>query len=126
MPIRAAAIPLDEPMKKLLHHGLLAILLNGLFAIVGPIVESAWYVMRLSAMPVPQHYFFPVEGVRAAALRDSWQAPRDGGRRTHEGIDIFAPRGTPIRTTTEGVVREPSAFAITVGLPPSSTATLAS
>src|SRR5690606_23779319 len=70
-----------SPMKRLLHHGLLAI--------VGPFVESAWYVMRLSAMPVPQHYFFPVEGVRAEALRDSWQAPRDGGRRTHEGIDIF-------------------------------------
>lgn len=45
----------------------------------------------------------PVEGVTAARLRDTWGDARDGGRR-HEGIDIFAPRHTPVRSTTAGVL----------------------
>ena len=45
----------------------------------------------------------PVEGVRAAQVRDSWHAPRPGGRQ-HEGQDIFAPRGTPVYSATEGYV----------------------
>lgn len=45
----------------------------------------------------------PVLGVAASQLRDSWGEPRSG-RRRHKGIDILAPRHTPIRAVTEGVV----------------------
>jgi peptidoglycan LD-endopeptidase LytH len=31
----------------------------------------------------------PVDGVRPSAIRNTWRAPRDGGRH-HQGIDIFA------------------------------------
>jgi murein DD-endopeptidase MepM/ murein hydrolase activator NlpD len=46
----------------------------------------------------------PVVGVRNFDLDDSWGAPRDGGKRPHRGIDIFAPRGTPVIAVTEGVI----------------------
>jgi murein DD-endopeptidase MepM/ murein hydrolase activator NlpD len=45
----------------------------------------------------------PVEGVRVGQIRDSWHAPRSGGR-LHEGQDIFARRGTPVRTAAAGYV----------------------
>jgi murein DD-endopeptidase MepM/ murein hydrolase activator NlpD len=45
----------------------------------------------------------PVEGVRVRQIGDSWHAPRSGGRR-HEGQDIFARRGTAVRSATEGYV----------------------
>jgi murein DD-endopeptidase MepM/ murein hydrolase activator NlpD len=48
---------------------------------------------------------FPVEGVDAAAIRSFFGASRDGGRREHHGVDIFAPRGTPVLAASEGVVR---------------------
>ena len=47
----------------------------------------------------------PVDGVRTRQLTDSWGSPRPGGRR-HQGIDIFARRGTPIRSATRGIVME--------------------
>ncbi|WP_352284836.1 peptidoglycan DD-metalloendopeptidase family protein, partial [Pseudoalteromonas sp. Q18-MNA-CIBAN-0097] len=34
---------------------------------------------------------------------DTWGAARSQGR-SHEGIDIFAARGTPIQSTTQGIV----------------------
>jgi len=37
-------------------------------------------------------------------LKDSFGAPRDGGSRRHEGIDIMAERGTEIHSTTSGKV----------------------
>lgn len=39
---------------------------------------------------------FPVAGVDQGAIRSRWGADRDGGARRHEGIDIFAERGTPV------------------------------
>jgi murein DD-endopeptidase MepM/ murein hydrolase activator NlpD len=50
-----------------------------------------------SALPIP------VDGVTAAQLNNTWGAARYGGRR-HKGIDIMAPRNTPIRSVTEGIV----------------------
>jgi peptidoglycan LD-endopeptidase LytH len=44
----------------------------------------------------------PVEGLRVAQVVDTWHAPRAGG--LHEGQDLFAPRGTPVRSATEGFV----------------------
>src|SRR5204863_5475133 len=45
----------------------------------------------------------PLENVSKRAVADTWHAPRGTGR-LHEGQDIFAPRGTPIFSATNGYV----------------------
>lgn len=47
---------------------------------------------------------FPVDGVSASAIWSGFGAERDGGRRAHRGVDIFAPRGTPVLAATDGWV----------------------
>lgn len=47
---------------------------------------------------------FPVEGRGPSAVLSRWGAARDGGRRSHRGIDIFAPRGTPALAAAPGRV----------------------
>lgn len=45
----------------------------------------------------------PLEDVAKKEVADTWGAPRGVGRR-HEGQDIFAPRGTPILSATNGYI----------------------
>ena len=46
----------------------------------------------------------PVAGVAPSEVRDTFNAPRDGGARRHHALDIFAPVGTPVLSADDGVV----------------------
>lgn len=59
------------------------------------------FFISLSEKPV---YGFPVAGKGNAAIQSFWGNPRDGGKRSHEGIDIFANRGTPVVAAVKGRV----------------------
>ncbi len=48
-------------------------------------------------------YTFPVEGFTTDAVISVFGDAR-GGRRSHQGIDIKAPRGTPVVAVTDGFV----------------------
>jgi murein DD-endopeptidase MepM/ murein hydrolase activator NlpD len=48
---------------------------------------------------------FPVAGRDVRAIGGGFGAPREGGRRTHHGVDIFAPRHTPVVAPMKGFVR---------------------
>lgn len=47
---------------------------------------------------------FPVSGRRESDIGSRFGAARDGGRRQHHGVDIFAPRGTPVLAASPGTV----------------------
>ena len=59
---------------------------------------------RLHMMPLDRRLPIPVEGVKARQLTDTWGASRSSGR-THEGVDILAPKGTKVYSTTDGIIR---------------------
>ena len=47
---------------------------------------------------------FPVEGVKPGAVRDNFSEAR--GERTHQALDILAPRGTRVLAVDDGVVKK--------------------
>lgn len=65
-------------------------------------VAAKWQQLSLLQQEPPAENSLP-NPVPGQGLTDTWGAARSQGR-THEGIDIFAPRGTPIQTTTQGIV----------------------
>jgi murein DD-endopeptidase MepM/ murein hydrolase activator NlpD len=46
----------------------------------------------------------PLAGVKASELTDTFNALRGGGTRKHEALDIMAPRGTPVLSSSAGRV----------------------
>ena len=47
---------------------------------------------------------FPVADARLQDLQSVFGDPRDAGHRGHEGVDIFAKRGTAVLSATDGIV----------------------
>jgi murein DD-endopeptidase MepM/ murein hydrolase activator NlpD len=60
-------------------------------------------ILELYREPPPLSLPMPVQGVGPEQIADSWGGVRSEGR-AHEGTDIFALRGTPVISTTHGVV----------------------
>lgn len=58
------------------------------------------------AEPSTTGFVIPVRGVQADELRDSWNEARDGGARSHQGLDIAAARGTPVLATLAGRIEK--------------------
>lgn len=57
--------------------------------------------LRLYTQP---SLLFPVAGKGNRDVQSFWGADRDGGGRRHEGVDIFASRGTPVVAVADGFV----------------------
>lgn len=68
-----------------------------------PLLDTPKMLWRISRMPPATRLPPPVEGVQASRIAATFGAPR-GGTRTHAGVDIFAGRGTPVRSATCGIV----------------------
>jgi murein DD-endopeptidase MepM/ murein hydrolase activator NlpD len=59
------------------------------------------YSVRIAAAPL---LAFPVKGMDTRAIQSGFGVERDGGRRAHRGVDIFAPRGTTALAAADGWV----------------------
>jgi murein DD-endopeptidase MepM/ murein hydrolase activator NlpD len=66
-----------------------------------PKSQAGRYTVHVGGTP-PAALAFPVEGETVAAIRGQWGDARDGGARDHKGVDIFAPRGTPVKAVAAG------------------------
>lgn len=76
---------------------------NGWYKIiVQPEIElNENFYLKIYSQP---SFIFPVAGKGNKDAQSFWGADRDGGSRSHEGVDIFASRGTPVVAATDGFV----------------------
>jgi len=65
--------------------------------------ESINVSVSLSTLPT---LTFPIASYGMQNLISYWGAQRDGGIRSHEGVDIKAPRGTPVVASDDGFITQ--------------------
>lgn len=65
------------------------------------LLRSGNYTISITREPA---LAFPVQGRTSKQIDSFFGAARDGGRRRHEGVDIFAPRGTPALASVNGII----------------------
>lgn len=89
-------------MKRLFSVLFVLAVLGGAVYVLWPQLQQARRISELLGSPAPTRGSLPVP-VPGGNFVDTWGGPRSGGRK-HEGVDIFARRNTPIRSTTPGMV----------------------
>jgi peptidoglycan LD-endopeptidase LytH len=96
----AAAVALRTTNMRWLKR---ALVVTAVLFVIGVLAthRTAWALIRFAA--TPSELTVPVAGVARSSLRSSWGEPRSGHRR-HQGIDIFARRGTPVVAAAAGEV----------------------
>ena len=87
---------------------LLVVLINGpaIEAGAGLVANKFLFVVHVAglyAKAPDQNLEMPVQGVTKSQVADTWHVPREGDR-LHEGQDIFAKRGTPVLSATDGYI----------------------
>jgi murein DD-endopeptidase MepM/ murein hydrolase activator NlpD len=83
--------------------GLLLLAVTG---IGGLLVDNLRFYTRVAHLYVQEpdrKISMPFEDVSRRQIADTWHAPRGTGRQ-HEGQDIFAAKGTPILSATNGYI----------------------
>jgi peptidoglycan LD-endopeptidase LytH len=65
------------------------------------LLKSGEYTLSISTGP---SLAYPIRAPGKNHIQSFWGADRDGGQRRHEGIDMFAPRLTPVVAAADGRV----------------------
>jgi murein DD-endopeptidase MepM/ murein hydrolase activator NlpD len=81
----------------------LLLVVTGAYDVISDTLHFYARVARLYTQAPDSRIAMPLEDVSKRAIADTWHAPRGTGRQ-HEGQDIFAPRGTPVLSATNGFV----------------------
>jgi murein DD-endopeptidase MepM/ murein hydrolase activator NlpD/SH3-like domain-containing protein len=75
--------------------------LTYLIRIQPELLRTGHYTISITREPALR---FPVQGRDSRQISSFFGAPRDAGRRRHEGVDIFAPKGTPALASVNGII----------------------
>jgi peptidoglycan LD-endopeptidase LytH len=65
------------------------------------LLVNTYYSLTISLTPV---LINPVSGASNRSIQSFYGDSREGGKRSHEGVDIFAKKGTPVIAPTDGTI----------------------